>query len=844
MPPVVAVFSTAFAATSAALTAIKATAFGAFALQLGTSVLLSAVAAKLAPKPKAQARTVSLRVPVSPREMVYGTVRKGGVFVFMHSTGSKKEYLHIVLVVAGHQVQSIGAVYFDGVQAVNAGGAALGRWSGRVSQVEKALGTQAGNPFPTLSASTGIWTNAHRLMGCAAIAMRLEYNADAFPNGIPNISVDVVGKNNVLDPRTGVRGYSANAALCVADYMAEPAFGLGAAIGAETGIDSPALIEAANICDEAAALAGGGTEPRYTCNGVISLATTPRDVVQSMLTAMAGQVVYRGSKWYVLAGAYRPPVETFGPGDFDERGVSISTRQSMRENFNGVRGQFVSPENDWQPDDFPAYRSAAYVAEDGGEERWKDISLPFTTSGSTAQRLAKIELERQRRQMTVSFAGKLQLYRATAGDTVNFTFPSWGMTEKPFEVASVQFSGDGADGARLEVVLRETSPLVYSWESTEEQIYAAAPRTDLPSAFDIEAPGTPVVAEEIYITRDGAGVKARAIVTWAEADSAFVASYQLRARRLQKLDGTPVADAPVEISGTLATRQELQDVQPGLWRFEVRSVSPLGVVSAWAQREQSILGLTAPPAQLQGLNLQSAGGLAVLTWQQSADLDVRIGGRIVIRHSPSATPEWSNSTSMVEVPGSDGLAVTALKPGTYLVRARDNSGNYGPVALVSTDGATAIGFANIDTLQADPTFGGTKTNVEVDSGALKLTDVSLPGLYEFALGLDFGAVKLARLRSVVDVTGLNLAATIDARTELIDDWFDFDDTDGAEVDVVMEFRTTPDDPAGTPDWSDWRRLDSAEVSARGVQARAHLISESPDFNVLVTQLRLIADEVA
>jgi hypothetical protein len=76
----------------------------------------------------------------------------------------------------------------------------------------------------------------------------------------------------------------------------------------------------------------------------------------------------------------------------------------MSSNFNGVRGQFVSPENDWQPDDFPAYASDVYLAEDGGERKWRDISLPFTISAAMAQRLAKIELERARRQMTVRLA--------------------------------------------------------------------------------------------------------------------------------------------------------------------------------------------------------------------------------------------------------------------------------------------------------------------------------------------------------------------------------------------------------------------------------------------------------
>ena len=211
----------------------------------------------------------------------------------------------------------------------------------------------------------------------------------------------------------------------------------------------------------------------------------------------------------------------------------------MSSNFNGVRGQFVSPENDWQPDDFPAYASDVYLAEDGGEQKWRDISLPFTISAAMAQRLAKIELERARRQMTVRLSGKLSAWAATVGDVVTLSYARWGFAAKPFEVqgVSLDLTASG-DGVLLlpELVLRETSPLVYDWTASEEQIYAAAPRTALPRAHDIPAPGPPQVTEEIYVTRDGGGLKVLAKITWAAAPSGFVAAYQLQARRSEAAD--------------------------------------------------------------------------------------------------------------------------------------------------------------------------------------------------------------------------------------------------------------------------------------------------------------------
>ena len=65
-----------------------------------------------------------------------------------------------------------------------------------------------------------------------------------------------------------------------------------------------------------------------------------------------------------------------------------------------------------------------------------------------------------------------------------------------------------------------------------------------------------------------------------------------------------------------------------------------------------------------------------------------------------------------------------------------------------------------------------------------------------------------------------------------------------ECDVEVQVRTTTDNPAATPVWSDWSRLDAGEYRARGVQARAILTSTSPDVAPVVSRLRVKAEQVA
>ena len=946
----------------ASISAFAATSFLAnMVVQLGISLLLSVAARALMPKPKLTDRTVTVREAVAPRDMVYGRARKGGVIVFLHSSGAKNEFLHLVIVLASHRVKSIGAVFFDGEMAINAtgasavataafgsigfsaqpavnstvtinktaftfvasgavgnqvniganlaatmtalavrlnasvvagvlvatytgtatsltilhdtagldgnaftlaastspasngevsydtltGGQSNGRWGGKFA-LEKRLGADGQSAFSSLMANVpDKWTAAHRLAGCAALYLRLSYDVDAFPGGIPNITVDIEGKNDILDPRTGTEVYSENPALCLADYMAHPEFGLGAVIGAADGVDAASLIEAANICDEWVPRAAGFTERRYACNGVLSLSESPKTLIEGLLSAMAGRAAMQGGTWRIHAGAWRVPQVTLTADDVRAGGLVLATRISQSENFNGVRGQFVSPENDWQPDDFPAVASAVYLAEDSGTRKWRDIVLPFTISAAMAQRLAKIELERARRQMTVKLAGKLAAWAAGVGETVMLSYDRWGFAAKPFEVhgLSLDLTASG-DGALLlpELVLRETSPLVYDWNASEEAIYAAAPRTNLPGP-DVPSPGTPWLAEVLYETRSGTGVRTLILASWTEAPSDFVHQYQIRARRVVSELGAATGDAFKTFGRTDQLFWEIRDVKPGRWEVEVKAISVIGVSSPYAGNSMEVLGLTAPPAVLADLTIQTAGGLAILKWRPSTDLDVRIGGRIVIRHSAAAIPTWSTSTSMDEVAGSDAIATVPLKPGSYIVRAMDNSGNLGPVASVSSKGAQVLLFAPVLSLTADPVWLGTLVNVVVDTGALKLTNIAAEGLFTFPAGMDFGALKRVRLRSAIDVAALNLAALIDARVQLIDTWIDFDNSEGALIDVIVEARVTDDNPAVSPVWSAWSRLDSSEFNVRAAEFRARLTSSSPDFNVLVTKLRIHAEEV-
>ncbi len=176
--------------------------FGTLALRLGASLLLSAASRALMPGP-----SIACPHRDSPRggcPAGYGLwPRPQGRCHCLYQRGRAKAAISASGRRAGGAPgRGDWCVYFDGEAAVDASGMALGRWAGLVT-VEKRLGTDDQTAFEGLIAALPeAWTTAHRLRGCAAIHLRLQADQDAFPGGIPAISVDIEGKNDIFDPRS------------------------------------------------------------------------------------------------------------------------------------------------------------------------------------------------------------------------------------------------------------------------------------------------------------------------------------------------------------------------------------------------------------------------------------------------------------------------------------------------------------------------------------------------------------------------------------------------------------------------------------------------------------------
>jgi hypothetical protein len=874
----------AYAATSVAISAGLIVAGTLAAAAFSTVVTIAVAAAMNSGSDDDQQATVSgggpeslvtVRQPIAPWQVIYGEDRVPGVITFIEVSSygglATNNILNVVITLAGHECEEIGDVYFndevvplDGGYPNGGGNVSSGRYAGYAT-VQKSLGDEAGQPFPELVNifSNGKWTDAHRQTGRTKLYVRLVWNPDVFPTGVPNVTAVVKGRK-VYDPRTALTAWSANAALCTADFLCNSDFGLGAVYADE--IDEDQLIAGANVCDEAVTLAAGGTEPRYELNGSFWMNATPRDILGRLLTAMRGSARFIGGRWRIEPAAYVVPAITLTADDL--RGpVHILPRLSRRDLCNGVKGVYRSPDNNWQQSDFPVVTNATYLAEDQGERIWRDINLPFTTSVAAAQRIAKIELEKTRQQITVELPCKLTAYTLKPGDTVMLTLSRYGWSAKVFEVVNSRLSFDTDDqgGVSLGVdhVLRETASAVFDWNSGEETVVDPAPDTDLPSPFDVGVPGTPVVTEELYETTGSAGVKARATVVWAAAANAFVAFYELE----YKLED---AAEYARISPISSLSQVLDDKAPGTYNFRVRSVNGFGVRSEYSLvTTYELLGLTAAPADAIGFYVTVHEGRARCHVSKTTDLDVAIGGRLWIRWSPiESGAEW-NDGSLIKAEGYPGDSIVVegpLYPGTYMAKFQDSSGNFSEAeaSFVVTE-SLLTGFTTLATVTFHTAFAGTKVNVATIDSVLQLTGStlwdSIPGNMDswdridslggiassgsctFTSKMDLGGVETVRLVPSLKTLGFDTGDLWDTRTDLMDAWGLVDGSVIEDAEIQPQVRITEDDPAsGGASWGPWHNLEVSDYTARGFEFRTLHTSANVTHNRRLLEFSVAAKQ--
>ncbi len=710
---------------------------------LATTAITSWALSALTPKPDlagiggSRGTLVNSVDPAAPHEFVYGLYRKGGIRTYTESTGANNKFLHMIITVAGHEIEEFVDFYInDEIVTVDGNGFVTSSpWNSKI-RIKAHRGNQTAPDPDLLAESEQIGSNFIG-RGIAYMYVRLEYDQDVFANGIPLFTALVKGRK-VYDPRSTSTAYSANAALVIRDYLTAD-FGLN-----DPNVDDVSFAASANVCDEDVSLAGVGSEKRYEANGVVSADMTPQEIVNRLITSCAGTLFWGQGNFQLKAGYYTNPIKTFTLDDFRSN-ISIDTRIASRDNFNRIVGTFADADVDYIVSDFPAIESATFEAEDNGIENTLDLQLPFTTSAAMAQRLAKLTLYRGREQITVSADFGLSAFGVQAGDVVALTIDRYGWDAKTFEVTAWNFKYEDGD-LRIAMTLRETSSAAFDWNAEEQDIIRN--NTNLLPFYD--APAVGISAEAV------AKVLAEKLVNQLVVNVTSAASERVSSVEVQY---RPTGDT-IYVgmgSGPLGSYTVL-DLPRGQYDIRARAINPFGYKGAWEYLNAfDVDALSAPPADVTGFSYELSGGTLFFTWEPVPDLDLSY---YEVRYSPSSSGvTWGNSQFAIKKIARPATTVTApARSGTWSIKAFDKGGNESVnmvTIYVSAQELPPLGTSQ--TLTEDPTFTGTKTNSVVDTtpdpDELILNDrtsaTSNTGEYAFHDIIDAGSSRVARITGTV-----------------------------------------------------------------------------------------------
>jgi hypothetical protein len=859
-----------------------ATVVGYAAATIVTSYAINALTKKAQKKAQAAAASVQAAqkgygtninavAPASDHAIIYGQHRVGGV-IFYRSITDDQKYLHTLLALAGHECEEIGQIYADNVPLTLDGNGfvtndafqikdADGSVINSAIRINKHLGTDSQAADADLVAADSAWTTAHQAKGIAYIYIRAEFDTSIFPQGLPVFSAIVKGKK-VFDPRTSATAWSSNAALCLRDYLVSD-YGLGVDTSINE-VNDTLFSAAANVCDEDVsfkqASVFGSSEKRYTVDGSFVTSLPPDDIITDLVASMAGTIFWSQGQWGVKAGEFTSSVLALDEDDLRSN-LQVSTRNSRRDNFNAVSGMFAGRLTDYQPTDYPPITSSVFETVDGGERVIQDIPLPFTSTSSRAQRIAKIALYKNREQLTLSGTFSLRALQLQIGDIISLTNTRLGFSSKTFEVADWRLGISQDKALEVTMTLREISSAVYDWNAEETDFDLNS--TTLPTATQVPTVGLGVDFDLRLVNQAAVGV----LIIDVTANEPFAVEFEAQYKKTSDTNYISVGkqrNGLFEVTG-------LGDDQYDVRARGFNSFGAAGPFTTIAGRQ--LTAFATPPDNVTNFTGNVTGNALNLSWTPVSNADL---SHYKVRYSSETTgASYQNAVDIVDkIARPANTAVVPAKTGTYFLKAVDKIGGVSATAasfVVLVDPNNVENFNAIQTIQEDPVFAGTRTNVVVledaESDYLALDTIeqfdAQTGNFDDALGLfdgfsgtvasgiyywnnsvDFGEVYTSRIYPKFKVDYLDYVNDFDSATGNFDARLGDFDGDPAQFDVTsasFELRHTNDDPSGTPSWSNWQPFIVADITARAMEFRVKMTCSNAAASPAIRELRAEID---
>jgi len=621
------------------------------------------------------------RSAIEPRKLIYGQCRVGGTFVHMETSGVDNFLLHMVVAIAGHEIEDLESIRLNdknlSVSSSTISGSTVYTCtdadytntenendfgSGRLLRYSFQDGGQtAVDGF--MNAQLNSMGTSDKFLGVSYVYIQMVFDAEKFGGGMPSVSFNVKGKK-CFDPRNNSTAFTSNPALHVRDFLSNTQYGLKAK-NAELNDTTNAggFASAANICDQNVTLADGSTtEKRYRANGFTNFSGTGAGIIEGLLSSMAGRMSYVNGQFCVFAGASQTPSLTITDDELISP-VNVSTNPNAGNLFNSIKPIYVDASQGFTATDAEVYQDSTFLNADtpSGEStanyvKQMETQLPFTVTDTMAQRLGRIALKSQRQTTSITVLVSLQFMRCQPNDWVYFTNERLGYSQKVFEVISTNLEvTTSADvpimATRLE--LKEVSGSVFNF-ATSDYTTGQSEGSDVTiGSYSVTAPSNLALAQQT--NKEGVTTKVDIKASWTNNSSDKVTltevAYKLSTDSAFTSDFTVGKGVAVALLPSVVVGKQ--------YNVKARHIDVNGVASAYTSVVTiTIAAPTDAPQVPQSLSASSGKPFNILVkWTNSSQADLKAVK--IYRRTANTNP--TDDTHLVEtIAGANGKITSTL----------------------------------------------------------------------------------------------------------------------------------------------------------------------------------------
>lgn len=417
----------------------------------------------------------------------YGRCRVGLNQVYLGTTGSDNEYLHMIGILGEGPIKGIvredytiytatgEALPTSNPPLVYFGDELFTEYNQSLVHIEFFNGSSSQATCSTLNTAIPDWDEPQRYT--SYIYIRLKYSRDDLPR-LPQITLVLEGLE-IYNPVTQVTTYSNNAALCAYHFMTQPSTRGGMGI-ASNRFNNTELSEAIDYC----------TTKGWTCNMPITDNQYATDNLKLILSNFRGAVIISDNEFKITFRDlnYETVVANLIEDDLVDVGGESSLVIEQPDVFNrpnAIRAKYLNKfENKYQINDY-VYTDQTALANDGD---YRELTVAFygLSELDLVQKMAFYALERARLNKQISFIARAEFLKLEPMDVITLTHSTPGWSQKLMRIITAKPNEDFT----VELAAIEEATILYDDEynlSSEAwyDTYLPVPTDDVPSVTTV-----------------------------------------------------------------------------------------------------------------------------------------------------------------------------------------------------------------------------------------------------------------------------------------------------------------------------------------------------------------------